>query len=290
MPRLLLAPLFAAVCTAGGSDPRATPPMAALTTPSTATAAPDRAAAPDAVVEAPGRPVEGPAGGLTSLDACPDQAETRNGFQDDDGCADAVPTELAEVLGVVTGIVFELEKDIIRLQVARPVLDRLVEVLARHPGVVIEVAVHSDLLSESDRYSRCLTCKRAEAIAAYLIQHGIDRGRVIARGYADSRPIASHKTAAGRRQNRRVEISLVSTGVPVATAAACIDQRTLRGVGGEQHDCYPYLCRAGACLKRCEHRRDCAGAQEPSELATMGWPLECMPSGECTPMPPDKVH
>jgi hypothetical protein len=73
-------------------------------------------------------------------------------------------------------------------------------------------------------------------------------------------------------------------------APACINRGTAPRADGGQDSCYPYLCRAGACLTRCKDRSDCAGAQVPAELATLGWPLECQPSGECTPMDPDKVH
>lgn len=79
------------------------------------------------------------------------------------------------------------------------------------------------------------------------------------------------------------------TAGPVAAPGECVDRHTRRTAGGAPQDCYPYVCRAGACLTRCDDRRDCAGAQDPSELATQGWPLECMPGGACTPMHPDKV-
>lgn len=70
----------------------------------------------------------------------------------------------------------------------------------------------------------------------------------------------------------------------------CTDRRTLRRADGSTDDCYPYVCRAGACLTRCAAMTDCAGAHNRAEFPAEGWPLECMPSGQCTPMPPDKVR
>lgn len=227
---------------------------------------------------------------MPTSDACPDLEETRNGFADDDGCPDELPPELAAIVGVVTGITFELEKDTLKLATSKPTLDRLVEALDRHPTVAIEIAVHSNREAESGRYARCLTCKRAEAIAQYLFINGIAPGRVRHRGYAAERPIADDRTVAGKRENRRIEIHLLSDGVAVEAPSGCLGRHTLQLVAGTRQDCYPYVCRAGRCLNRCDDRRDCAGAQDPSELAAQGWPLECMPAGECTPMPPDKVR
>jgi outer membrane protein OmpA-like peptidoglycan-associated protein len=275
MVRLLLAPLLAAVCStsvAGPSTslPTSAPPTAVVpTTPTTVTAPTPR----DADV---------PGSAVASGDACPNEVETRNGFQDDDGCADALPADLTANLGVVSGIVFDLGKATLRLDRSQPTLDRLIDALTRHPGVAVEIAVHNDDVDLSSR-GRCLPCERAQAIADHLVRHGIDRARVQARGYGRERPI-SHAPG----QPRRIEVNLLVDGRPVAPSL-CIGDHTSRGADGEQR-CYPYLCRAGACLTRCVDRSECAGAQVPAELATKGWPLECMPSGECTPMPPDKVH
>ena len=51
---------------------------------------------------------------------------------------------------------------------------------------------------------------RANSIANYLKIQGVDAGRILANGYGSSQPIASNATAAGREQNRRVEIVLIN--------------------------------------------------------------------------------
>lgn len=72
--------------------------------------------------------------------------------------------------------------------------------------------------------------------------------------------------------------------------AVCASRASVRMPDGSTSNCYPYRCRNGACLEACSTRLDCAGAQTPAEMARHGYPLECMPSGKCVPMPPEKLH
>ncbi|MTI17950.1 hypothetical protein E1162_11950 [Rhodobacteraceae bacterium RKSG542] len=60
----------------------------------------------------------------------------------------------------------------------------------------------------SAQYNLELSQRRADIVAAYLINQGIAPQRIVAMGYGLTRPIASNATEAGRAQNRRVEIIL----------------------------------------------------------------------------------
>jgi chemotaxis protein MotB len=51
-----------------------------------------------------------------------------------------------------------------------------------------------------------LSTTRAGSVVRFLIDHGVDQGRLEASGYADLHPVASNATAAGRALNRRVEV------------------------------------------------------------------------------------
>jgi chemotaxis protein MotB len=53
-----------------------------------------------------------------------------------------------------------------------------------------------------------LSQKRADAVMQFLISQGVDPTLVSAHGYGEANPVASNDTAAGRAQNRRVELSL----------------------------------------------------------------------------------
>ncbi|MGH7527989.1 MAG: OmpA family protein, partial [Gemmatimonadales bacterium] len=52
-----------------------------------------------------------------------------------------------------------------------------------------------------------LSRARADAVRQYLIDRGVAAERLTAAGFGPSRPVASNKTAEGRAQNRRVELT-----------------------------------------------------------------------------------
>ncbi len=60
----------------------------------------------------------------------------------------------------------------------------------------------------SNDYNQMLSVRRADAVRSALIDMGISSDRINTRGYGEEFPVASNKTAAGRQQNRRVEIIL----------------------------------------------------------------------------------
>ncbi len=57
-----------------------------------------------------------------------------------------------------------------------------------------------------------LSQKRADAVMQFLISQGVRPELVSAHGYGEADPVASNSTAAGRAQNRRVELTLAATG------------------------------------------------------------------------------
>ena len=84
-------------------------------------------------------------------------------------------------------------------------LDRLVGFLERYPERRVEIEGHTDNVGNAG-YNLGLSRQRAESVMNTLTQRGIDPGRLSAIGLGQDRPIASNLTAAGRQQNRRVEI------------------------------------------------------------------------------------
>lgn len=96
---------------------------------------------------------------------------------------------------------------------AYPVLDKVAQVLQEVPGQPVGVEGHTD--DQPIKYSgwasnEALSLARANAVVDYLVQkRGVDPDRLTAIGYGDTRPVASNETAAGRQQNRRVEIIIL---------------------------------------------------------------------------------
>lgn len=90
------------------------------------------------------------------------------------------------------------------------VLNEVFNFLKKNKNVVIEVGGHTNGVP-SDAYCQRLSTARAKEVAEYLIKKGIQRDRVKYKGYGKSQPIASDKTATGRKKNQRVEIKILST-------------------------------------------------------------------------------
>jgi len=74
--------------------------------------------------------------------------------------------------------------------------------------VVIEVAGHTNNLP-SDAFADQLSTARAQSVANYLFDKGIDPKRVVFKGYGKRLPLVPNTSPEGRRTNQRVEIKLL---------------------------------------------------------------------------------
>jgi len=90
---------------------------------------------------------------------------------------------------------------------AREKLSKLAGILLAYPGnLLLEIEGHTDSVG-SDQLNNKLSQDRAEAVSSYLAQSGVKQEKIKAvRGFGKTKPIATNDTAAGRQQNRRVEI------------------------------------------------------------------------------------
>ena len=88
---------------------------------------------------------------------------------------------------------------------------RIAAVLQQYPDHQISVEGHTD--SEgSDAYNQRLSEERASSVRAALVAGGVDPAKITSRGFGESQPVASNSTAAGRQQNRRVEVVVLGAG------------------------------------------------------------------------------
>lgn len=105
---------------------------------------------------------------------------------------------------VLRGVNFDYDKS--TLQAAgRPILDEAAEILKSNPDVTVEVRGYTDSRG-SDGYNMRLSERRAQTVKNYLVSRGVPASRLVTRGYGESDPVATNETAAGRAQNRRVEL------------------------------------------------------------------------------------
>ncbi|HZA13222.1 MAG TPA: OmpA family protein, partial [Myxococcaceae bacterium] len=174
-----------------------------------------------------------------NADRCPRRAEDQDGFEDEDGCPesdndrDGVPDDRDECPDESEGRFgdgdgcpegearFEHGRIILKGKIqfesgsttlkpkSQKLLDRVAALIKQHPEIRrVRVEGHTDEVGPA-MTNQALSERRAEAVRRGLIQRGIAPGRVVARGYGESRPIAPNKTAAGRAKNRRVEFVLI---------------------------------------------------------------------------------
>jgi outer membrane protein OmpA-like peptidoglycan-associated protein len=83
----------------------------------------------------------------------------------------------------------------------------LVTLLKDNPRRDIIIEGYTDSSGPED-YNQELSEQRAKAVGDFLVSTGVDPQRITTRGYGAADPVASNATVAGRRENRRVEITV----------------------------------------------------------------------------------
>jgi outer membrane protein OmpA-like peptidoglycan-associated protein len=88
---------------------------------------------------------------------------------------------------------------------AREKLAKVAGILLAYPGLNIEVGGYTDNVG-GDQMNQKLSENRAASVRDYLVQQGVTTNSVTARGFGNTLAVASNDSAAGRQQNRRVEL------------------------------------------------------------------------------------
>lgn len=103
-------------------------------------------------------------------------------------------------------IQFDLDRPTFRPE-AIPSLEKLAAALKARNAPAVEVQGHSDNIGPAGDAARQLLSEvRAKAVAAWLIDHGVARNKVTAKGYGKTKPIAPNDSDLGRALNRRIDI------------------------------------------------------------------------------------
>lgn len=180
--------------------------------------------------------------GITdNLDKCPDDPEDKDDFEDEDGCPDVdndkdgifdnndkCPNQAgstknkgcpdvyvtATEIKILEKIYFDVNKATIKPR-SYNILNKVAYILKTSPQVEkIQIQGHTDDQGR-EVYNLDLSEKRAQAVAGYLIAQGIDPGRLVAKGYGETEPLAEIDGLRGRSlrdaraKNRRVQFIIL---------------------------------------------------------------------------------
>src|SRR5471030_1450584 len=102
---------------------------------------------------------------------------------------------------------------------AREKLAKIGGIVSGHPGLKMEVEGYTDSVG-GESYNQRLSEQRSDSVRDYLTHNGVDSALVTSKGFGKSQPVAGNETAAGRQQNRRVELVISGEiiGMQIGTA------------------------------------------------------------------------
>jgi OOP family OmpA-OmpF porin len=159
-------------------------------------------------------------------DACPTVAGPPNEDPKKNGCPPA-RIEHGQIR-ILEQVKFKTDSAEI-LHESDGLLEAVMAILTAHPEITkLAVQGHTDNVGAA-AYNKHLSDRRAASVAKWLVDHGVDAGRMTSAGFGLEVPIADNDTAEGRRENRRVEFHIVEMdGQPVdasGQSSQSIDER-----------------------------------------------------------------
>jgi OOP family OmpA-OmpF porin len=121
------------------------------------------------------------------------------------------PIKVADVRENVTivlnNLFFDFDKAVLKPE-SFPELNRIIELMKEKSGMQIEIAGHTDSTGP-DQYNLTLSERRSKAVVKYLEKGGIDKARMNAVFFGETKPITTNATKDGRKKNRRVEFKIL---------------------------------------------------------------------------------
>ncbi len=142
-------------------------------------------------------------GVLDKDDMCPDV----KGTTANRGCPEVTEEVMKQLNEYARTILFNSGKSTFKDETI-PVLENMKNILKEYPYAKFSIEGHTDS-DGSNALNQTLSENRAAAVRTYLIENGIDESRLKSVGFGETQPIATNKTAAGKAQNRRVEVKLI---------------------------------------------------------------------------------
>ena len=91
-------------------------------------------------------------------------------------------------------------------------ISRLAAFMKKYPDRNVLIEGYTDSTG-TEGANLDLSLNRANAVSNKLVAQGISKGRITTKGFGEESPVASNDTAAGREQNRRVDVIILNEGV-----------------------------------------------------------------------------
>ncbi|KGE88923.1 MAG: OmpA family protein [Phaeodactylibacter xiamenensis] len=107
-----------------------------------------------------------------------------------------------------SGLLFDLDSYQLRAE-TKENLTELSDALKEYDETNIIIEGHTDSQG-TDSYNQRLSERRARSVSGYLAKQNVSSSRFTVRGYGEEKPVATNETAAGRQENRRVEVAIVA--------------------------------------------------------------------------------
>ena len=117
-----------------------------------------------------------------------------------------IPIEVNEQI-VLNNVFFQTGKTHV-LSSSFPELDRLVVIMKNNPEIKIQIQGYTNNIGERQKLIG-LSLQRAESVKKYLVSKDISPDRITTKGFGPDKPVASNKTAEGRKKNQRVEFKII---------------------------------------------------------------------------------
>lgn len=116
-------------------------------------------------------------------------------------------TEIPSEADYQNTILFEFNNSAISIAYQKD-LNHIYALLSTSPSSKIEIAGHADT-NGSDDYNMKLSKRRANAVANYLLNKGLDKSKVIVNAYGETRPLTNGSSDDDMQMNRRTELLIV---------------------------------------------------------------------------------
>jgi OmpA-OmpF porin, OOP family len=136
-----------------------------------------------------------------------DKCPTVAGTVANNGCPEVSDDTMKKLNDYGKTILFNSGKASFQKQTI-PVLQAMTAILKEYPTAKFSLEGHTDSTG-ADALNQKLSEERAAAVKNFLVENGIDASRLSSKGFGESMPVDSNKTAKGKANNRRVEVKLV---------------------------------------------------------------------------------